>query len=512
MHAVSRTRVGLCAAAVVVAIAGCKGGGGGGGGGPLGARATTLAPVLSTVPADAQAVFHLPAGLFALLPASAEADAREGMLEDTAELRDGDGDEPIFGALVEQMAAGPGAIGRTLGWQPGTSEVVAWGRGTTGVLRVRLDGAALRASLARAERSAKRTLAAVSWKGRAYYPLVRAKDAKEVHVAARIDDHELLLLWTRDLDRDLPLLMNDAPPSSSFDPTRVVEAMFPGRGAEAHFAMMVDPRWFTDIVAEMESAGALDDAGELGTPCGRTVLGLFGRLPAFHWAWARSATATELASTIQIGHPAAEQLTRDLSPIPRWAAKQQDLAMGIGVAPTTVLAVVEPWVERVDQAISACGGELGLTGQLRMVAKLPPLAAIRSMSITMDPVTENAVVAVRPDDVTRFWAQLRSLGPLRVQPPAIGEHVQLPGMVVTTDGDSLLVAVGEDEGMLDRAPVGRGPAALAMLVVGEDALAQFGREEADEDDEEFLRWVKGMSIELGVRDDRLVSRWVFQHR
>ena len=489
-----------------MAIGGC--GGGSAARGSLGARGGALAPVMATVPADAGVVLHLPVGVFALMPRSMEAELRQGWSEAVADPSIESDLDAVVHAMLEDALARPGSMGGAIGWQPGTGEVVAWSRGAMGLVRVRLDGSVLRASLERAERKSGRKLATAVWRGQAYYPLHRP-DGAEPHVLARVTDREALVLLTREPERDLPLLMDDAPQARPFDPSPVVEAMFPGRGAEAHFAMMVDPGWLGDLAA------ALDETGESKTPCARAGLALLGRLPAVHTAWARSADVTEIASAIALDRGSARQIAAGLSPIPRWSDTPPGLVMGVGLAPSTALEVIGPWLRQADELAAVCGQSLGLANKLQVASSLAPLAAIRAVSVTMDPARNNGVLAVRPDDVARFWAQLRGLvSILRAQPPAIGERLRLPGAVVTSDGASLLMAMGDplDETWLDRAPAGDGPAALAAFVLGEDALAQLAREDPDDGSEQFLRWVRAAAVDLRLQGEQLVVRWVFQHR
>lgn len=493
--------------AVVAMLVGCRGGD------ParpsLSAQATTLAPAMATVPADARVVMHLPPGLLELVPADAEAEIRKGWADDTGELGR-EGIQPVIRAVMEEMTASPGAMGRTIGWQPGTSEIVAWARGTMGLVRVRLDGAALRASLARAEARSGRKVPVAVWRGQPYYQLHTTDDARRMHLLGRVADREALLLWTPDPERDLPVLMSDAPPRAAFDPGRVVEAMFPGRADRAHFAMMFDPRWFGELATE------LDDEGELGKPCGRAVVALVDQLPQVHWAWADDGHALEVASSIEVGKPTADRLARDVSPIPRWGAPGPYLALGMGVGPLTVLDVITPWAAELDRTASACGERLGLAEKLGAVAGIRGLlGSIRGASFAMDPATESGVIALRPDDLTRFWAQIRSFAPLRAQPPATGERLRVPGAVLTSDGASLVGTFGDrlDEGWLDRLPRTDGPAALVAITAGGGVLQYFAREDGDvdEDDQRILDWMKSVTVELGVQGSHLVWRWVIQH-
>ena len=505
-----------CAAATMMTlmtIAGC-GGGRSGATTPVAAGGTTLPALLATVPDDAGVVLHVPPGLVELFASVDGAFATDELRGSLREMKAEGGIARVLAAVGEEATAEGGKGAAAVGWRRGESEVVMWGRGSMGVLRVRLDGVALAASLARAERASGTPLPRKTWQGRPYYDLHRSDDARPTWLLGRVTDHELVLMWTGAVDRDLPVLMDDGPPARPFDGERVVATSFPGRGAEAHFGMMFDPRWVADLMAEYG-----DERGD-ERPCADAVLGLSSGLPRIHWAWARSAAATEVTMTVALDRATAARLARDVGPIPRWSPDDRQVAFGIGLPLATAIEVMLPWAERIDRIGPACGRPAGVAAPLRMVASMGPVAAIRAASMSIDPRTERGVMVVRPDDLARFWASLRQFGPLRPLPPMIGEHLSLPGMVITSDGESLLIGVGSpaDEVALDRAAtLPPGPRTLALMTIGEDAVATFAAEESDSDEEraqsrQFMEWVSAMDIEVGVRGDHLIVRTTFRHR
>ncbi len=498
----------IAAVAAIAATAGC-GGGRGGGPGPVGARATTRAPVMAWVPADARMVFHVPAGLDQMMPADAGGDGDGPDDDDVDGLRATSPAGPVLAAF---FAAGgndlPGMM-RAYGWRPGESEAVVWARGTMGVVRTRLDTAALRASLARAEQASGHTLPTATWRGRSYYRLYDGEGAQPTRLIGRVTDDDLVLMWTRDVERDLPALMEDRPPARGFDGAPVVDTIFPGHGDEAHFALMIDPRWPGEIAAELDASGAAQ-------PCGRASLAMLARLPPIHLAWARSATTVEVAATVALEHATGARLERELTALPHWSADERQLALGFGLPLTTALDVVMPWVGELERVAGACGQPLTLAPVLGGLTGFGPLAAIRSGSMIIDVQSESGVIVVGLDDVARFWAGLRTLGPLRPQPPLVGERIRLPGAVITSDGSALLVATGDrlDERQLDRvAALPPGPRVVVAMLLGEDGLTALAREDGDDPGAaRLLGWIKAMALDASVRDDHLIVRWVFHRR
>ncbi|HVV85962.1 MAG TPA: hypothetical protein VHE35_23040 [Kofleriaceae bacterium] len=501
MAARSSAMAAAIAAAVAVAAAGC-GGGHAAAGGPLAARAPTLPPLLAMVPADAGAVIDLAPGLVELLPAAAAKDAYKGLAED----RD---DEKAKGhrlaaAFLGQLVAGDGAITRTLGWRPGQSEAVAWARGRTLVIRARVDGAALEANLERAEVESGERLERRTWHERTY--VVLPDDDGRV-VLARAGGDEAVFVWTGDPDHDVALLMDDQPAARPFDTARVVSKVFPGR-TDGHFGMMVDPSWFIELAGD-------DLAKDLGADCQRAVADLLHELPPLEAAWARTDTETEIAAALQLAPGTVAKLARGLAPIPRWPVSSRYATLGFGLSAAAAIDVVTPWMGELDRIGRPCGQGFDVSAALRMVSSLPLVTQLERGVALMDPRTEAFALAMKPTDIASYWAALRTImPPLRPQPPAVGERLEMPQLLVTSDGESLFATQGheEDEPLLaDLRAAKPGPAAIFAMVMSDEVLAS-GDDADDEGLKQLLKWVSGMAFEVGVRDQYLTARVVFRHR
>lgn len=495
----------LAAVALVVALVGC---GHGARTAPASAsRGGPLPSLLSLVPADAGFILHVAPGLVERLPDLATTSFRQGMA--SSEGRD---DGPLERALLGDLLR-PEPMAPKLGWRVGHSEVVAWAEGKQFVAHARIDGAALRATLERAAAASGRALPRKEWQGQAY--LAWPGDDGQT-MLARLDDDEAVLMSSTDPDRDLPRLFARGPAARPFDPTPTLTSLFPGR-ADAHFGLRFDPAWITSVAADELTTEAPNRA------CAKAVVRWLGRLPAIDYAWASDGATTELATAMRLAAPTAARLSQQTGPIPHWLVTEDLMVMGFGAAPVAVLEATLPLAEELEHIMGSCERPVELVQPLRQLATLPILGEIRGGSFVGDFRTESFAVAVLPADLGRLWSSLRSLSPipLRAQPPARGERYALPGMVVTSDGTSLLAAQDDDRSralLAELTSAGDGPTVLAAMAMGEGVLSALAADKDYDSEEEarnarlFWSWFSGMALEVGLRDDRLVSRVILRHR
>ncbi len=489
------SRLTVTAVAVTIMIAGC-------GSRPAKAPAAVQArgggapPLLATVPADAGIVIHIAPGLVETLPAVAAEQFRASLADDP------DPPGSLDAAFTAELLAQP-SLAQAVGWRPGKSEVVAWAKGKTLVVRARVDGAAIRGLLDRAERRSGKPIARTTLDGRSYLTWTADDGARGY---ARIDDDEVIALMSDSGERALSLLTEA--PVRAFDPRPLVDALFPGR-ADAHFGAMIDPSWLMDVAGDEVLAQLPNQA------CVGAIAEVVAELPSLNYAWARSATATEIAAAVKLPPDTAATLARGVAPIPRWLVDERYATMGFGISVPSAVEVVQPWAARFDQLASRCGESAGAVTGLAMLSSLPPVTQIERGSMVMDLRSETFALAIKPVDLARFWAALTALAPLRPLPPAAGERLTVPGARLSSDGSSLLVATPSalgDDLLANLASAPAGPTALFAMVLGKGSLAASLADDPDDDARQFLQWVSGMAFEVGVERGHLVTRAAFRHR
>src|SRR5262249_52886553 len=147
----------------------------------------------------------------------------------------------------------------------------------------------------------------------------------------------------------------------------------------------------------------------------------------------------------------AARLEHGLAPIPRWPVSEQYATMGFGLSLAAAAEVALPWLEQVEKTAGECGQSMQLVTVVRMVASMPLVAQPRRGAAGRGPASEAMALAITPDTIASYWAALRTvLPPLRPQPPAVGERIEMPQLVVTSDGESLFASQGRsiDEPLL----------------------------------------------------------------
>lgn len=454
---------GLAALAVVAGLAGGLGAGCGGGKGA--ARPAPLTGAAVADPADRLMAFVPPDVTFVfvrdqqagLADRFSDISQIAGSLKTArAALDPSDGPGTAFGAALLDALVVPGAARDALGWREGQSVLVMYGIGFDTYVRATLDGARVRATLEAAAARSRFPLVPITAGGHAYYRIEIPTPAFSMWLVLRIDADGAVAALGGDPDRLLEQVLADRPTGPRFDTAAVIAAAYPDRRAQARFSMAIFPQRLaaalTGVVARrppwLVPAQACAEAGAE----------LLAATPSFRFAWVPAPGRFEAVGLLDVAPTTADRLARELQPIPRWSDDDARMRAGIGVGPRTLIEVVEPWLDAVDGLGRACGDGAGGGGSLTAVRAMlapPPMALIGSALIEFEPRRNAFTAVVGARDPQALWAAIRSMVPLRPQPPAPGEQVGFQGAVFMGGGDALGVAAGDGAG-----------AALSELMAG----------------------------------------------
>ncbi len=345
-------------------------------------------------------------------------------------------------ALIDLMVSG--SFSESVGWHEGDSVMVAYGLGLSPVVRATLDGARLRATLEQAAATSGFPLTTASWKGRRYYRIELPLPGFPLWLLLRLDDHEAVAAVTGEPDRLLEHVMATAPPGPRFDPAAIVAAAYPDRRSDAHFSVALYPARLAAAFGQVVARSPAWMASF--KPCAATGVELLAATPALAAAWVPGADAFEAVVLIDVAERTADRLTRELRAIPRWPADGDGFRLGFGVGVRTLIEVSEPWFTAFDRTATACGSAGDTVATLHRALDPAPVALVDAAVMTYDPVGPTIVAALAAHDLQALWAALRTLLPLRPQPPAPAEQLTLPGAVFMGGVDALGVGGGGGQG------------------------------------------------------------------
>jgi hypothetical protein len=363
----------------------------------------------------------------------------------------------FFAALLDALVV-PGAARDAIGWREGESALVMYGLGFDTYVRATLDGARLRATLDGAAAKSRFPLVPVTTGGHTYYRVEIPTPAFSMWLVLRVDDRGLVAGLGGDAARLLDQVLADRPSGPRFDTAAVVAAAYPDRRPQARFSMAIFPQRLSAalralVVRRPAWLAPVQACAEAGAE-------LLAVTPSFRFAWVPAPGRFEAVGLLDVAPATADRLARELQPIPRWSDDDARMRAGIGVGPRTLLDVVQPWLDVVDTVGRACSDEESGGGSslamLRSMMAPPPMALIGSAMIEVEPRSRSVTAVVGARDPQALWAAIRSMVPLRPQPPAPGEQVSFQGAVFMSGGGTLGVAVGDG-----------GAAALTALMAGE---------------------------------------------
>lgn len=481
----------------------------GGKGGPT--RAPTLSGQPVAEPADALMAFVPPDASFVLLrdqqAGLSDAFSPAGQtVKAIAELRTmldpaaGPG-SAFVAALADALLDPAQAPAATIGWREGESAMAAYGLGIDTVIRMALDGARLRATLERAAAVSHFPLIAVRWHDRPYYRIEIPTPAFSIWLLLRIDDHGAVAAFTGDPDRLVEHVMAERPSGPRFDAGAAVAATYPDRRGEARFAGAIYPA---------RLAGALGGVLARRPPwlavfkgCPAAAVDLLAATPSLTMGWVPGRGRFEGVAALDVDARTVERLAHDQRAIPRWSANDDGMQVGLGVGPRTLFEVSEPWLTAYDRMATACESRGDVVASLRAMMSAPAVALIDAAVIVWDPRSKSMAAAVGARDLKALWAGLRTLVPLRAQPPAPMEQLTFQGMVLMGGVDALGVGGGDAGAAAITAlmAAGPGPSEIAAIHFGRALVEEARRDAAG-------AWggadVSSMDVHLRVRDRRLL--------
>ena len=387
-----------------------------------------------------------------------------------------------------------------VGWHEGQSAVIAYGLGLDTVIRASLDGDRLRATIEDAAAASRFPLPTVRWQGGSYYRLEIPTPAFTIWMLVRFDAEGVVAVLTGDPDRLLDHLMAEHGSGPRFDTDAVVAAAYPGHRTDARFSAAIYPE---RLGAALQQVVARHPPwlAPFGT-CAGAVADLLAATPSMTGAWVPAADRFEAVLVVGADDRTVDRLGKAQHALPRWRTEGPQFRFGLGVALPTLLEVAEPWLAAFDRTSSTCGSSSGSVDMLRKLVEPAPMALIDAWVVEVDPATRHMVAALGARDQQALWAGLRTLVPLRPQPPGLLEQVTFQSMVFMGGGDALGAAIGDGAAadlpaLMAAAP---GPRAVLAFELGREAFAQFRRASPSMANEPY----GSMAIRAGVRDRRLV--------
>ena len=449
-------------AATLVAVAGL-----GACGGPKGQAAR---PVAGRPVADPAAALlaHVPASASFVFVRDQHASIND-QFNDTGRIRDGlrsageqidrtPGTGQAFAAALIDELVGTREPSQVTGWREGQSVLVMYGLGFDTVVRASLDGVALRATLERAAEASGFALTATVDHGRSYYRIEIPTPAFTFWLVFALDDHGVAAAITGDPERMAEHLLADRPTEPPLDTAAVVASAYPDGRKGARFSGALYPDRFAGALSSL----LMREPAWLAPvePCVATLVGLLRATPAITFAWVPGRERFDATIVIDATDDTIDRLGRGQRALPHWPTDQRHLRVGLGVPPTTLGAVLEPWFTALDTTSDACGSNGMMTAMLRNMISIGPAAQVATAVIQVAPGNEGFAAVVGARDLQALWAGMRGMLPmLRPQPPAPAERLSLPGVVIVGGADTLGVGMGDG-----------GPAEVASLMAAEPGL------------------------------------------
>lgn len=491
-------------AALVTGVAACGPSKGANGPGPIAGRpsADPAAQLLTFVPPDASFVFvrDQQAGVNDQFNNTARLWEVIRGFRATLDTRPGTG-QAFGAALLDELL--DSKVAQLAGWREGESVMVMYGLGFDTVVRATLDGAKLRATIERAAATSGYPLTSTTANGRALYRVEIPAPAFTIWLLLAIDDHGVVAAFTGDPDRLTEHVVAASPTGPRYDTAAVVAAAYPDGRPNARFSGALHPSRLADalgaLVARRPSWLAPFE------PCAAAAVGLLAATPSVRMGWVPGKGTFEAVFVVDASASTVERLGRAQRALPRWREGDGRMRLGLGVGPTTLVDVVEPWFTTFDSTASACGGGGTAVATLRSLVAPAPMALIDAAVVEWNPKTKGIAAAVVGRDLAALWASLRGMLPLRPQPPAPRELVTMPGAVALGATDALGFGVGDSptDAVTELLAASPGPPAVLSFEMGRDVLDMaraMGGDDGTFDNIEFDH----MAMHTRVRDRQLV--------
>jgi hypothetical protein len=363
-----------------------------------------------------------------------------------------------------------------LGFDPARTEMVAYTVGLTPVVRLRLDGAFLRRTFARALADARYDLPALRHGAHEYWTWTTESGLQFVLV---ILDDQAVIAVTRRAERILDHMIGAGAnrPARPFE-LSTVAARYPQ--LEGVPILYLDPVRLAALVEQVEEVRLI--ANDVTPACARAVAGFLRTFPPIAATMGEPDRKTRTSRFIIGPSPAlARALAPLVRPIPRWPADpgEKEMILGFGFAPLPALEAAAEYIDEIAADVQVCSDKPpGSTLRASLGAIAPVLATMNGSTFVMHEIPETDDMPVKVEilaDVTDPYAMYSwfasNLG-LPARPPTLGTPTPisfgfLPSMIVL-ESRSIAATLGQHDAdafdRLRRAPAG--PAAVLALSMG----------------------------------------------